>query len=53
MEEAAQLRDDIRELLVLMGHVVETDGDRVLLEACADVLGKRLDRLAHVEDAAA
>jgi hypothetical protein len=53
MEEAAQLREDIRELLLLMGHVVETAGDRVLLEACAEVLRERLDQLAQIEDAAA
>jgi hypothetical protein len=53
MGEAAQLREDIRELLFLMGAVVERDGDRVLLEACADVLRERLDRLGEIEDAPA
>ena len=53
MEEAAQLREDIRQLRAMMDRVVATDGDRLFLNACGDVLRKRLDRLARVEDAVA
>jgi hypothetical protein len=45
VDEAAGLRDDVAELRALIDTLLDRDGDGDLLDACADVLRERLERL--------
>jgi hypothetical protein len=48
MDEADRLRGDVAELRTLIDSVLDR-GDSNLVDACADVLRDRLERLAELE----